>query len=105
MWFGSWAGIWIVMSQPVDDALAAVRTTADRVVRFTAMVEADPADDLARTLWRGALEDLRGAIQRARALGATTVAVQQATGGAPSGRFEAAGRSLGVSESQAAEPV
>ena len=69
-----------------NEALDAVRVTAERVHRFAADVEHDPSDEV-RALWRGAMDDLCDAIRQARAAGCDTEDIQAATGDAPTGRF------------------
>ena len=72
-----------------DEALDAVRVTAQRVQRFVDDVEQHTSED-ARYLWRASLEDLRASIRHARSEGFDTADIQEATGGQASGRFERA---------------
>jgi hypothetical protein len=69
-----------------DDALDAVRVTAQRVERFAADVERE-GSAAARQRWRGSLEDLRDMIRHARARGFESEAIQEAAGSQPTGRF------------------
>ena len=72
-----------------DEALDAVRVTAQRVRRFVNDVEQETTED-ARYLWRASLEDLRASIRHARSEGFDTTDIQEATGGETPGRFERA---------------
>jgi len=69
-----------------EEALDAVRVTAERVGRFAADVERDGSAEN-RKLWRAALVDLREAIRHARARGCETSEIQDASGDQPTGRF------------------
>ena len=64
-----------------------IRVTAERVKRFAADVEAQPSQET-RARWRAALDDLRLAIREARAAGAETDEIQQATRGTRAPRFQ-----------------
>ena len=80
--------------------------TADRVRRFSSVVE-DDATEEHRAIWRGGLDDLRAAIRHARALGCDIGAINEATGIAPPGRFEplsSAPRSAGVPTGMSRSP-
>ena len=70
-----------------DEALDAVRVTAQRVRRFVNDVERETTED-ARYLWRASLEDLRASIRHARSEGFDTADIQEATDGKTPGRFE-----------------
>lgn len=70
-----------------DEALDAVRVTAERVQRFVDDVEQTSSDD-ARDLWRASLDDLRHSIREARAQGFDTASIQEATAGQATGRFQ-----------------
>jgi hypothetical protein len=70
-----------------DEALDAVRVTAERVQRFVDDVEQAPSED-ARERWRASLDDLRRSIREARAQGFETEAIQEATSGQSTGRFQ-----------------
>ena len=74
-----------------DEALDAVRVTAERVQRFIDDVEQQTTED-ARYLWRASLEDLRASIRHARSAGFDTADIREATGGQSSGRFKRAPR-------------
>jgi hypothetical protein len=87
-----------------DDALDAVRVTAERVGRFASDVEHNGSAE-ARQRWRGSLEDLRDTIRHARASGFDTEAIQDAAGSQPRGRFVRPPVSeLAEAEPQASEP-
>jgi hypothetical protein len=77
------------MTMADDEALDAVRVTAQRVQRFVDDVEQDTSGD-ARYLWRASLDDLRQSIRHARSEGFDTADIQEATGGQVPGRFERA---------------
>ena len=64
-----------------DEALEAVRVTADRVKRFSRAVETDPTGEN-RHLWRAALDDLTHAIRQGRAEGCNAEELQDAATGA-----------------------
>jgi hypothetical protein len=87
-----------------DDALDAVRVTAERVGRFASDVEHDGSAE-ARQRWRGSLEDLRDTIRNARASGFESEAIREAAGTQPTGHFVRPPVSeLAEPERQSAEP-
>jgi hypothetical protein len=69
-----------------DEALDAVRVTAERVQRFADDVERETFDD-ARLLWRASLSDLSRSIREARSAGHDIAEIQDAAGGQVPGRF------------------
>ena len=69
-----------------QEALDAVRVTAQRVNRFAGDVEHDGSDET-RLLWRAAMDDLCDAIREARAAGFDTATIQAATDNTRVGRF------------------
>lgn len=69
-----------------EEALDAVRVTAERVERFAGDVERDGSEE-SRRLWRAALADLRDAIRHARGRGCETTEIQEAAIEQPTGRF------------------
>ena len=67
-----------------------MRVTAERVQRFAGDVEADPASEQARALWRAAILDFRDTVRTARAAGWNREALEAAASGEPLGRFDRA---------------
>lgn len=70
----------------VDELLQEVRVTAERVRRFADATDG-PDGELARRLWRDALQDLREAIRAARAGGHRSRAIRIASGQLGDERF------------------
>ena len=81
------------------ELLEIVRVTAERGERFAGDVEADPASEEARALWRAAILDFRDSVRSARAAGWEREALEAAASGEPLGRFDRPSRERATARS------